>query len=54
MKNIPEGATHYHPTEPLYIKFGEKYDIYVWFNNEWVRAKSKIKKGLMSGIKPLT
>jgi hypothetical protein len=52
-KNAPNGSTHYHPNEPIYIKFGKKYDMYVWWLGEWVRPKSKIKKGLLNGIKPL-
>lgn len=52
-KNAPEGATHYHPVEPLYIKFISKRYIYVWWFGDWVKPKCKIKNSMMCHLIPL-
>lgn len=51
--NAPHDATHYHPVEPLYCKFGKAYELFVWMGGAWIRAKPKVKRALISGLEPL-
>lgn len=51
--NAPHDATHYHPVEPLYCKFGKAHELFIWMSSVWIRAKPKIKTALIGGLESL-
>lgn len=49
----PSDATHFHPIEPLYCKFGKAHQLFVCVGETWIRVKSSVKKSLMRELQLL-